>query len=166
MKTSPYLFTVADFASIQAQALSRQALPVIPAWIYPLASPFSGYVAGQVNKVTCKIVLLDNWFQHAMDALVNAPTDRFIDDDGTLLWALEDLENELLHCRARILQVVRSLTGAVSHGTSVIRDALNSYARTIANVFESVQAYGWAVQEHDADAVIIGLRNLAPLKMA
>ena len=75
MNTASSLFTVVDFASVQAQAVSRQALLVIPAWIYPLASPFSGYIAEYVNKVTRKIAALDVWFQHAMAALVNAPAD-------------------------------------------------------------------------------------------
>ena len=77
---------------------------------------------------------------------VNAPAaaPAPVHDDGTLLWVLEDLESELLHCRARILQVVRSLKKTISHSIGLICDALSLYARTIADVFESVQAYGWA----------------------
>lgn len=131
---------------------------MLPAWLYALATPFAGLIAGYVIKVTGKIAALDIWFQGAMAVVVNAPAESFIDDDGTLLFVLEELESRLLRSRARILKLVHRLEKLGGHRTGLIRDAFHLYAQVNADVFETVRAYGWAVAEHDADADIAARR--------
>ena len=159
---SAELPTVADLTRNQAAAVPGRALPMLPAWLYALAAPFAGLIAGYVIKVAGKIAALDIWFQGAMAAVANAPTENFIDDDGTLICVLEELERKLLRSRARILKLVHRLEKLGGHRTWLIRDAFHLYAQVNADVFESVRAYGWAVLEHDADADIAARRIYGP----
>ena len=93
-----------------------------------------------------------------MAAVVNALVENFIDDDGTLLFVLEELETKLLRSRSRILKLVHRLEKLGGHRIGLIRDAFHLYAQVNADVFETVRAYGWAVAEHDADADIAARR--------
>lgn len=154
--------TVADLTRNQAAAVPGRALPLLPAWLYALATPFAGLIAEHVVKVTGKIAALDIWFKGAMAAVVNAPAESFIDDDGSLLFALEELESKLLGSRARILKLVRRLEKLGGNRVSLIRDAFHLYAQASADVFETVRAYGWAVLEHDANADVAARRIYGP----
>ena len=93
MNAVAHRFTVAELARSQAAEVSRQTLPGLPAWIYTLAAPFAGFIAGYVIKVTSKIASLDIWFQGASAAIVNAPANSVIDVDGTLAFVMEELES-------------------------------------------------------------------------
>ena len=152
-------FTVAELAKRQAAAVPQQALPGLPAWVYTLAAPFAGFVAGYVINVTSKIASLNVWFLGASAAIVNAPANSVIDLDGALAFAMEELERMLLRSRAQTLEVVRSLEEMDGRRTRLMRDAFRLYAQVNSDLFESVQAYRWAVLEHDADADIAAGRT-------
>ena len=147
--------SVADLARCKAAAVSEQAFPLLPSWLLKLDAPFAGLIARQCVETTHKLASLHIWFKGASAAVDDMPVGSFIDKAQTLVPAMEDMEAKLLRLRADILNVATTLKKVDIRRAEMIGDSLRLYAQANADLFESVQAYKWAVLEHDYRADMV-----------
>ncbi|MDB5929295.1 MAG: hypothetical protein JWR60_1002 [Polaromonas sp.] len=112
-------------------------------------------IALECIKATRKLAWVDHWFKRATVAVKDFSTTSFIDRSETLVPAMDDLEGDLLRLRAEILNMVNSLEALGGPDAALIRDTLRLSVRANADLFESVQAFKWAVMEHDYQADLL-----------
>lgn len=147
--------TMADLARRQAATVPRQAFPLLPEWLLAPDAPFAGLIDRYCTEATHKLALMEVWFKEATATVDDVPARNFIDKDETLVSAMEDLEETLLGLRAEMLDLASGLEKLKGPQIESIRDALRPYAQVNADLFEAVQAFKWAVMEHDYGADMV-----------
>lgn len=146
---------VADLARRQAASVSWQAFPFLPAWHLTPDAPFVGLIARHCIEATDKLTSMQVWFRGAIAAVKDVPVISFIDEDETLVAAMDVLEGKLLSLRAEILNEASSIKKIDGPRMWSTHDALGGYAQANADLFESVQAFKWGVIEHDYRANMV-----------
>jgi hypothetical protein len=124
--------------------------PKLPRWVFVVLYPFTNLLARYCIKQAENLATVGVWFQGAV-AVVAQDVDRAIDDDGTLVPAMESFEIALLQARRNVLDMIGSLEKVGKSSDGSTRDALRLFSTASADAFEAVQAFRWAVMEHDAE---------------
>ena len=124
--------------------------PKLPRWIFFILRPFSKRLARYCLEQAENLATIAVWFQGAIAATAQE-TETAIDSDGTLVPAMESFERALLKARRDVLDMISSIEKVGKSSDGSTRDALRLVSIASADAFEAVQAFRWAVMEHDAE---------------